>query len=547
MGLRRLMLRDFVIVPSLELEVDAGFTVLTGETGAGKSILIDALQLLLGGRSDGMVVREGAPRCEVSAEFDTPASLQTWLDEQGFAPEGGLLMRRTVDTEGRSRAWINGSPATLAQLKHAGAALIDIHGQHAWQSLTRPDTVRALLDGYGQVATQALRQAHSAWQAAHQRWQGALQLQHSVQEEHERLQWQIKEVGKLAPQPGEWQEINQRHKQLSHAQSLIEGALGAAQALEDDEPSAAQLIDRAINGIDRLQDIDPRFGAPVEALRSALAQVQDAAHSLKQLGHHTDQDPQALQALDERLALWISLARRYRCANDELPALWQRWQAELRDLESAQDIDGLAQHAATLHAALSKEATAVSQQRARAAQALSAAVTEAMQTLGMAGGRFEVALTPLEAIGPHGAEAVEFLVAGHPGASPKPVGKVASGGELSRMALAISVVTSRLGTAATLIFDEVDSGIGGQVAHTVGALLRQLGDDRQVLAVTHLAQVAACGHHHWRVSKRLQGDQTVSQLDALSGEDRVRELARMLDGKQDSAVSLAHARELLHT
>lgn len=546
MGLRRLMLKDFVIVPALELDVGTGFTVLTGETGAGKSILIDALQLLLGGRSDALVVREGAPRCEVSAEFDTPPSLQAWLTEQGLDHDGALLMRRTVDTEGRSRAWINGSAATLAQLKHAGGKLIDIHGQHAWQSLTRPETVRTLLDGYGKVATQALRQAHSAWQAAHQQWQQALQRQDSLREEHERLQWQINELGKLAPQADEWTDLNQRHNQLSHAQALIEGALGAAQALEDDEPSAAQLIDRALDRIDRLQDIDTRFAAPVDALRSALAQVQDAAHSLKQLGHHTDQDPDALQALDERLALWMSLARRYRCANDELPALWQRWQTELRDLEHAQDIDGLAQEAQRLHLALSREAKAVSQQRQRAARALASAVTEAMQTLGMAGGTFEVALVPLDAIGAHGAEAVEFLVAGHPGATPKPVGKVASGGELSRIALAISVVTSQLGSANTLIFDEVDAGIGGQVAHTVGALLRQLGADRQVLAVTHLAQVAACGHQHWRVSKRLQDKHTVSQLDALGGEDRVRELARMLDGKQDSAVSLAHARELLH-
>jgi DNA repair protein RecN (Recombination protein N) len=546
MGLRRLMLKDFVIVPALELDVAEGFTVLTGETGAGKSILIDALQLLLGGRGDALVVREGAPRCEVSAEFDTPAALHDWLIEHGLEHDGTLLMRRTVDTEGRSRAWINGSAATLAQLKHAGSALIDIHGQHAWQSLTRPDTVRALLDGYGKVSTQALRQAHSAWHSAHQHWQAALQRQDSLREEHERLQWQINEIGKLAPHTGEWEELNQRHKQLAHAQALIDGALGAAQALEDDEPSAAQLIDRALHQIEPLLDIDPRFGAPTEALRSALAQVQDAAHSLKQLGHHTDQDPDALQALDERLALWMSLTRRYRCGNDELPALWQRWQTDLQGLESAQDIAALEQEAKRLHTALTQQAKAVTQQRQRAAHDLAAAVTHAMQTLGMSGGRFDVALHPLDAIAAVGAESVEFLVAGHPGASPKPVGKVASGGELSRIALAISVVTSQLGSASTLIFDEVDAGIGGQVAHTVGALLRQLGADRQVLAVTHLAQVAACGHQHWRVSKGLHDGRTVSQLTALHGEDRVRELARMLDGKLDSAVSLAHARELLH-
>ncbi len=544
MGLRRLMLRDFVIVRSLELDVARGFTVLTGETGAGKSILIDALQLLLGGRGDAVVVREGAARCEVSAEFDTPAALQSWLEEHGFENDA-LLLRRTVDAEGRSRAWINGSPATLAQLKQLGAELIDIHGQHAWQSLTRPEAVRGLLDAYGQIATQAVRQAHGAWSAAHRAWQEAIERQSGLQQEHDRLRWQITELSKLAPGTGEWEELNQQHKRLSHAQTLIEGALSAAHALEDDEPSAAQLIHRALDTATELQHIDPRFAEPAEALRSALAQVQDAAHTLHQLGHHTDQDPDTLQQLDERLSHWLSLARRHRCQPEALPELWRQWQQELQALESAQDIDTLAQREQTARQALAQQAQMVSRQRTKAAKQLSQAVSEAMQTLGMAGGRFEVELQALEAVAAHGGETVEFLVAGHPGATPKPVGKVASGGELSRIALAISVVTSQLGSAPTLIFDEVDAGIGGQVAHTVGAMLRQLGTDRQVLAVTHLAQVAACGHQHWRVSKQMQDQQTTSRLEALDGEERVREIARMLDGKKDSEVSLAHARELL--
>lgn len=544
MGLRRLVLRDFVIVPELEMDVSTGFTVLTGETGAGKSILIDALQLVLGGRADALAVRESASRCEVSAEFDVPPTLHAWLQDQGFEDDM-LLLRRTVDTEGRSRAWINGSAATLGQLKQLGAELIDIHGQHAWQGLTRSDTVRALLDGYGQIPLQAVRKAHADWATAHKQWQLAQERQSSLQQEHDRLSWQINELGKLAPRADEWDDLNQQHKRLAHAQTLIEGAQSAANALEEAEPSAAQLIHRALETVDELKDIDPRFAEPADALRSALAQVQDAAHTLHQLGNHTDQDPDTLQQLDERLSLWLSLARRHRRTPDELPVLWQQWQQELQDLQSAQDIDALAKTERACFKALEKEAKQLTVLRQQAASSLSQAVTQAMQQLGMAGGRFVVDLKPLDTPGAYGAESIEFLVAGHPGATPKPVAKVASGGELSRIALAISVVTSELGSAPTLIFDEVDSGIGGQVAHTVGAMLRQLGGSRQVLAVTHLAQVAACGHQHWRVSKHLQASQTVSQLNALGGEERVRELARMLDGKTDSEVSLAHARELL--
>lgn len=544
MGLRRLVLRDFVIVPELEMDVSTGFTVLTGETGAGKSILIDALQLVLGGRADALAVREGAGRCEVSAEFDVPPALHAWLQDQGFEDDM-LLLRRTVDTEGRSRAWINGSAATLGQLKQLGAELIDIHGQHAWQGLTRSDTVRALLDGYGQIPLQAVRKAHADWATAHKQWQLAQERQSSLQQEHDRLSWQINELGKLAPRADEWDDLNQQHKRLAHAQTLIEGAQSAANALEEAEPSAAQLIHRALETVDELKDIDPRFAEPADALRSALAQVQDAAHTLHQLGNHTDQDPDTLQQLDERLSLWLSLARRHRRTPDELPVLWQQWQQELQDLQSAQDIDALAKTERASFKALEKEAKQLTVLRQQAASRLSQAVTQAMQQLGMAGGQFVVDLKPLDTPGAYGAESIEFLVAGHPGATPKPVAKVASGGELSRIALAISVVTSELGSAPTLIFDEVDSGIGGQVAHTVGAMLRQLGASRQVLAVTHLAQVAACGHQHWRVSKHLQASQTVSQLNALGGEERVRELARMLDGKTDSEVSLAHARELL--
>jgi len=545
MSLRRIALRDFVIVPSLDLDLSTGLSVLTGETGAGKSILIDALQLALGGRADASVVREGAARCEIAAEFDTPDALRSWLDEQGFSADDTLLLRRTVDSEGRSRAWINGSAATLAQLKTLANELVDIHGQHAWQSLTRPEAVRALLDGFGQIDTRAAARAWAEWRLARQALDEARARQSGLQQDSERLAWQIAEIDKLAPAAGEWEELNAQHQRLAHAQALLDAAQSGAAALDEDEPSAASLIHRALGALQAQAHIEPAFTPSIEALEAALAQVQDAAHSLQHYARHTELDPEHLAALDQRLGLWLSLARRYRRPPEELAALLAQWKAELAQLDQALDLDRLQQAERQARKALDAAYKALSRQRQQAAPALSKAVTDIMQNLGLQGGRFEVALTPLDEPQAHGAEQVEFLVAGHAGVTLRPVGKVASGGELSRIALAISVVTSRLGQAPTLIFDEVDSGIGGAVAHTVGQLMRQLGLDRQVLAVTHLAQVAACADHHLLVSKQRTGEQTVSTVAPIGREDRVRELARMLGGNDRSEASLAHARELL--
>lgn len=545
MSLRRIALRDFVIVPSLDLALDAGFGVLTGETGAGKSILIDALQLALGGRADSGVVREGAARCEIAVEFDSPPRLSSWLDEQGFAVDEALLLRRTVDADGRSRAWINGSAATLAQLKVLAAELVDIHGQHAWQSLTRSDAVRALLDGFGQIDNRAAGKAWSAWRQCRQALDDARARQSSLQQDSERLAWQIGELDKLAPAEGEWEELNAQHGRLAHAQALLDAAQTGAQALDGEDSNAAGLIHQALSALQAQAHIEPAFAASIEALEAALAQVQDAAHSLQQYSRHTELDPARLDALDQRLGLWLSLARRYRRPPEALAELLAQWKAELARLDQALDLDSLQKAERQARKALDKELQALSQQRQQAAPRLAQAVTATMQTLGLQGGRFEVALTPLDEPQAQGQEQVEFLVAGHAGVTPKPVGKVASGGELSRIALAISVVTSQLGQAPTLIFDEVDSGIGGAVAHTVGQLMRQLGRDRQVLAVTHLPQVAACADHHLLVSKQRAGGQTISQVAPIGHEDRVRELARMLGGNEQSDISLAHARELL--
>ncbi|MDZ4291792.1 MAG: DNA repair protein RecN [Hydrogenophaga sp.] len=545
MSLRRIVLRDFVIVQSLDLELNPGFCVLTGETGAGKSILIDALQLALGARADSGVVREGAVRCEIAAEFDLPPHLAPWLDEQGFTREDSLLVRRTVDTDGRSRAWINGSAATMAQLKALANDLVDIHGQHAWQSLTRSDAVRALLDGYAGIDTTAATQAWTQWRLRRKALETATERQSTLQQESERLAWQIAELDKLQPAVGEWEELNSQHSRLANAQALLDAANAATLALEEDESSAAALIHRALSALQAQAGIEPQFSAPVEALEAALAQVQDTVHSLHQYSRRTDLDPASLAVLDERLGLWMSLARRYRRPPEELAALHAQWKSDLAGVDQALDLAALNAAERGAWQAFAAELQTLSKRRQQAAPKLSKAVTETMQTLGLQGGRFEVALQKLDEPQAHGWEQVEFLVAGHAGVSPRPVGKVASGGELSRIALAISVVTSQLGQAPTLIFDEVDSGIGGAVAHTVGQLLRQLGHDRQVLAVTHLPQVAACADHHLLVSKQLQGQQTLSTVAPITRDHRVVELARMLGGSERSEVSLAHARELL--
>lgn len=549
MSLRRIVLRDFVIVQSLDLALEPGFSVLTGETGAGKSILIDALQLALGARAETGVVREGAARCEVAAEFDAPPPAVEWLAEHGFAQEedvpDGLLLRRTVDADGRSRAWINGSPATMAQLKTLADHLVDIHGQHAWQSLTRADAVRNLLDAYAGADTTPAKAAWAHWRAQRLALDVATARQNSLQQDSERLAWQIAELDKLAPQANEWDELNGRHSRLAHAQSLLDTAQLVAHTLEEDREGVVSRMHKAVTALHAQAHIEPAFAHMASALESALAQIQDTAHSLHQQQRHTEQDPAALEALDQRMALWLSLARRYRRQPQELADLHAGWKTELAAVDQALDLASLQKAERAAFAVFEAALLVLTKKRQQAAPKLSQAVTASMQTLGMQGGLFEVALQTLSQPQAEGWEQVEFLVAGHSGVTPRSVGKVASGGELSRIALAISVVTSRLGAAPTLIFDEVDAGIGGAVAHTVGQLLHQLGQDRQVLAVTHLAQVAACADQHLLVSKSQLAGQTLSTVEATAHEPRVLELARMLGGKGQSAASVAHARELL--
>lgn len=551
MSLRRISLKDFVIVDTLEVDVSAGFTALTGETGAGKSILIDAVQIALGQRADAGVIRHGASRCDIVIEVDGTPDLYDWLVDGGLDGDGGdrdnhqLLLRRQIDAQGRSKAWINGFPATMTQLRHVGDALVDIHGQHAWQSLGRSASQRALLDGYGGIDTAAISQLWQVWRDSEIALVEATAKQATLAQDVERLSWQIAELGKLAPKADEWESLNAEHNRQSHAQALIEAAQLGADALEDGDHNASGLIHKTITALDKHTDIEPQFAPLVDVLQQAQALIEDAVHSLHLYGRHNDLDPAEFQALDERVSSWLSHARRLRCEPETLPQRLSEWESALASLNEAADIEVLKKQVATNLHQLVTAAKVVHEARRQAAERLSTEITTAMQTLGMEGGRFEVAINLLATPQQHGLDDIEFLVAGHAGTPPRPVNKVASGGELSRIALAIAVCTSRLGEAPTLIFDEVDSGIGGQVAQTVGQLMQRLGRDRQVLAVTHLAQVAASADNHWVVRKERQSDQVVSEVYAVTGDARTQEIARMLGGDVRSKTSLAHASEML--
>ncbi len=544
MSLQRISLRDFVIVRQLELEFGAGFTVLSGETGAGKSILIDALQLVLGARADASVVREGATRSELCAEFSAPLHLQPWLQDNGFDAADDLLLKRSIDAQGKSRAWINGSPATATQLREIGDQLLDIHGQHAWQSLTRPSAVRELIDAYAQISAQALQTLWNDWRQSLQTLEHARSAQDQLQQERERLSWQIGEVDKLSPGVDEWEELNAQHTRLSHAQTLLDAAQTALTHLQEENAAHSHLA-QAVKALQEQANIEAEFQQLSDQLSSALAQAEDAAYSLQAWLRRADLDPQGLADIDARMGLWVGLSRRYKRTPQELPALYHGWQQELVKLDAAVDLAALEAAEQKAKNAFMAEARKRSQARQKAAPKLAASITQAMQNLGMQGGQFQVQLQALDEPASHGLEEVQFLVAGHAGSTPRPVGKVASGGELSRIALAIAVTTSQLGTAQTLIFDEVDAGVGGAVAETVGRLMKQLGKDRQVLAVTHLPQVAACADHHWVVSKHADKEGVASQVMPATGEQRVAEIARMLGGERLSDTTHAHAREML--
>ncbi|WZV76051.1 DNA repair protein RecN [Burkholderia pseudomallei] len=546
--LRHLSIRDFVIVAALDLEFDSGFTVFSGETGAGKSILIDALALALGERADASVVRTGSGRADISAEFTPHDRVARWLDEHAFDADDTVMLRRVVDANGRSRAFINGTSATLAQLREVGEMLVDIHGQHAHQLLMRADAQRELFDTHAGLAADAaaVARGYRAWRDATHAIDAAQAHERERQLEREKLAWQLAELDKPAPQPGEWDEITAEHKRLTHSANLIDGVQGALGAISESDDAMLTQLGAIVSRLRSLAEYDPALNDALASLEPAEIQLQEASYSLSHYAQRLDLDPDRLAQVETRLDALHSTARKFRLPPETLHDEHEARRAQLAELDAAADLSALQAVADKAKQAYLADAQKLSKARAQAAKALGVAVTTGMQELSMAGGSFEVALVPLAEGGAHGLEQVEFRVAGHAGVPLRPLAKVASGGELARISLALAVIASAASPTPTLIFDEVDTGIGGGVAEVVGRLLHQLGQMRQVLCVTHLPQVAARGDHHFQVAKGEDGEGgTVSTVVPLDRASRIEEVARMLGGLEITATTRKHAKEML--
>ncbi len=546
--LKFLAIRDFVIVSALELDFASGFTALTGETGAGKSILIDALSLALGGRGDAAMVRNGCDRAEISAEFDTAALpvLREWLREQELeGDEGVCLLRRVLDAGGRSRGFINGCSATLQQMREAGEQLLDIHGQHAHQSLLRPDAQRVLLDGYAGISAEPVAVLYRDWQSLRRRRVALSENAEAVAVERELLQFQRDELTGLAFNAAEWQVQQEDHARYSHAASLLETAAFGVEILsEADNACLAQLNAVSARLRDGVQH-DAGLADPLRMLDSAQAELQEAVYALRHYQQRLDSDPQRLYQLEQRIQAVMDAARKFRVGPEQLNATLSGVEARLDELGGDADLAALEVQEQAAHQVWLAAARKLSKARNQAASKLAEEITAAMQTLAMQGGCFEVALLSLADGNAWGLESIEFRVAANPGVPPRSLAKVASGGELSRISLAIQVAASKVASVPTLIFDEVDSGIGGRVAEIVGQLLKQLGKRYQVLCVTHLPQVAAAADQQWQVSKAVEDGCTLSRIAVLDKERRIEEIARMLGGVTITETTRKHAAEML--
>ena len=548
--LKFLSIRDFVIVDSLELDFSSGFTALTGETGAGKSILIDALSLALGERGDAGMVRAGCERAEISAEFDTAQlpHLQTWLREQELEGDADVcLFRRMLDANGRTRGFINGRSATLQQMREAGATLLDIHGQHAHQSLLRPDAQRDLLDGYAGLGreAEALALLFRDWQALHRRRVQLEQNAEAVLAERELLLFQRRELETLNFSAQEWMELQADHARLSHAASLLETAQFGVEVLSEADTACLAQLNVLVARVRTGMEFDTALQDTLTMLESAQNELQEAVYALRHYQQKLDADPVLLREQERRMADIVDAARKYRVAPERLPEALHHIAGRLDELGGDADLAELVQQESAASEKYRGVAKKLGTARNKAAQKLSLEITAAMQTLAMQGGSFAVALTPLDEGGAHGLEAVEFQVAANPGTPLRGMAKVASGGELSRISLAIQVAASQVATVPTLIFDEVDSGIGGRVAEIVGALLKQLGRRHQVMCVTHLPQVAAMADAQWQVSKSVRDGATLSTISVLKQGERIEEIARMLGGVTITETTRKHAAEML--
>ena len=548
--LTHLSLKDFVIVRELNLDVQSGLTVLTGETGAGKSILIDALEMILGARTDVGVIREGAQATDLTAIFETSDEVAHYLVDAALATDDLLdrtvIVRRMIDQNGRSRAWVNGIPVTLTQVRALGEKLLDIHGQHAHQSLLKPASQLALLDTYGHYPQElsAVRDSYHAWKKAADALQEAKENAQKLADEAERLSWVHEELSSIDPKEGEWETINAEHKRLANAHDIIEGLRDAIETLDAGDRSVVSALGREAAHIDHLAQYDNNLAGFAQQLYEAQAVAEDALRELERYLDRTDLDESRFEEIDERVSLYFNAARKFHVLPETLFEKYTETCDKLQSLEASLDLDALIAAEKAAQSTYQKCARALTLKRQATAKDLSAKVTAAMQTLAMTGGTFEIALS---ASNPsvHGVETCEFMVAGHAGVSARPLTKVASGGELSRISLAIAVITSTATPVATLIFDEVDSGVGGAVAEVVGKLLQTLAADRQVLCVTHLPQVAVFGHQHMRVQKHQTENATESRLVALQADTRVEEIARMLGGQTITDTTKANAAEML--
>jgi DNA repair protein RecN (Recombination protein N) len=549
--LLHLSIRDFAIVDRLELEFRPGFTALTGETGAGKSILIDALSLALGDRAGSEQVRSGAERADVTADFaiDSLPELGRWLGEQALEGDPNrLLLRRVVDRSGRSRGFVNGHTATVNQLREAGEWLVDIHGQHAHQSLLRPDAQRMVLDAHAGLAslTQEAGDAYREWQRLCRARVDHENNAAARNAEREQLGWQVEELSRLALAPGEWDTIQSEHGRLANASSLIEGVRDAIDLLSESESAALGALSAALSRLRPLTGYDAALRDTLVLIESGEAQLREAAYALRHYADRVELDPARLREVEQRLDAVHSTARKFRARPEALPELLVSLKQRLKDLEMTADLEALAEQEQAARSRYDKLAARLSAERAKAASKLSREVNAAMKELAMSGGRFDVELHPLLPDGSvAGNEQVEFLVTTNPGTEPRALAKVASGGELSRISLAIQVITSRAAAVPTLIFDEVDAGIGGAVAEVVGKKLRTLGEERQVLCVTHLPQVAAQAREQWSVAKGTEGGSARSRVAVLDRKSRIEEIARMLGGVAITDTTRRHAAEML--
>ena len=550
--LTHLHIRNFALVISLDLDLHAGMSVLSGETGAGKSILLDALGLTLGDRADSTVVRHGAERAEITATFqiDTLDGVQAWLRDHELDSEDECILRRTVGTDGRSKAFINGQPIPLQSLRELGEQLVDIHGQHAHQSLLKREVQRQLLDTFaghlpllGKVG-EACRQ----WQHLNSEYQKLSRLASDRETRLELLRFQYNEISSLQLNANEWQELNEEHAVLANASRLLEGSQQAVGTLsENDEYTVSSLLQHCLNALRELQGYDQRLASCCEMLESAAIQTSEATSELRHYINGLELDPQRLEWVEQRLATIHNLARKHRIEAEALPELQQQLEQELNELEQADNrLAGMHQAIEQALAEYQRLAEKLSESRNKAAKRLSSEVSQQIHALGMGGGKLEVQLSVNDK-GPSifGNEAVDLLVSANPGQPLRPLSKVASGGELSRISLAIQVVTANQDGIPTLIFDEVDVGVGGGVAEMVGKQLRILGERRQVLCVTHQPQVAAQGHQHYRISKQNSKGETFTTVDQMHEEERVEEVARMSGGLTITEQTLEHARELL--